>query len=239
VTWLWVALAVLSLAALLYWLVISTEGTYLGTRAVVIMYDWTARRYNRIKNLRSVYEVYFLGAPLGEKLSAVQRPLVLDVATGTGRLPAAVLAGAEGRAQVVGVDYSLPMLAEAAESLAPYDGRVALLQGDAHRIMFGDATFDAVSCLEALEFMRDPRAVIREMIRVLKPGGVILVSNRVGWESWLFPGRHCRRGRLEALLRREGMVAIDTHLWQTYYDLIWATKPRNGQTVGLGGTDEA
>ena len=118
------------------------------------------------------------------------------------------------------------MLAEAVEGLAPYGTQATLLQGDAHRLMFGEATFDAVTCLEALEFMRDPRAVIREMLRVCKPGGVMLVSNRVGPESWFFPGRHCRRGRLEALLRREGLVEIDTHLWQTYYDLIWAVKPQ-------------
>lgn len=237
--WLWVALAALAIAAVFYWLVIITEGTYLGTRAVVIMYDWTARRYNRIKNLRPVYEAYFIGAPLSERLATADRPRLLDVATGTGRLPAAVLVGDERLVQVVGVDYSMPMLAEAAETLAPYGERAALVQGDGHRLMFSDKAFDAATCLEALEFMRDPRTVIREMIRVLKPGGVMLVSNRIGWESWLFPGRHCRRGRLEALLRSEGMVEIDTRLWQTYYDLIWAVKPRNGAPVESRGMDEA
>lgn len=230
-TWLWFSLAVLAIAAVFHWLVVITEGTYLGTRAVVIMYDWTAHRYNRIKNLRSAYEVYFIGAPLSDRLAKTARPMLLDIATGTGRLLAAVLVGDERLEQVVGVDYSMPMLAEAAVALAPYGAKAVLMQGDAHRIMFGDAAFDAVTCLEALEFMRDPRAVICEMMRVLKPGGVMLVSNRIGWESWLFPGRHCRRGRLEALLLREGMVEINTHVWQTYYDLIWAVKPRNGAPV--------
>jgi ubiquinone/menaquinone biosynthesis C-methylase UbiE len=91
--------------------------------------------------------------------------------------------------------------------------------------MFADAAFDAVTCLEALEFMRDPRRVLREMIRVLRPGGVMLVSNRIGPEARLFPRRYARRGTLEALLQAEGMERVDTRLWQTYYDLIWAWKP--------------
>ncbi|NLT74619.1 MAG: methyltransferase domain-containing protein [Chloroflexi bacterium] len=235
----WILPAVALVAALLYWLLIITEGTYLGTRAVVVMYDWTARRYNRIKRLHSVYEVYFLGVPMLEALAAVPDARVLDVATGTGRLPAALVTGDGFPGQIVGVDHSRPMLVEAAGALDPGLSQVAWVQGDAHALMFADAVFDGVACLEALEFMRDPRAVVREMIRVLKPGGIMLVSNRIGWESWFFPGRYCRRGAMERLLRRDGMEAIDTHLWQTYYDLIWCAKPRAGIPEDLRGADEA
>jgi SAM-dependent methyltransferase len=239
VIWPWAALALVLVLVLLYWLVITTEGTYLGTRAVVAMYDWTARRYNRIKKLHTVYEVYFIGAPLGEALAGVARPLLLDVATGTGRLPLAVLSGEDFFGRIVGVDHALLMLSEATTALEPYGAQAEMVQGDAHALMFGDSAFDAVTCLEALEFMRDPRTVIREMIRVLRPGGVMLVSNRIGWESWLFPGRYCRRGRLESLLRREGMARIDTHLWQSYYDLVWAVKPPAQGIRDIRGTDEA
>lgn len=237
-TWPWYVLAAVVAVALLYWAIIVTEGTYLGTRAVVIMYDWTARRYNNIKKFRPVYEMYFLGAPLSERLPA-HKPRVLDVATGTGRLPATLLDGAQFTGVVIGVDHSLPMLEEAVAGLGSYDGQAAFIQGDAHRLMFEDSTFDAVSCLEALEFMRDPRAVVREMIRVLKPGGSMLVTNRIGWEAWLFPGRYCRRGRLEVLLGEMGMQNIDTHRWQVYYDLIWAVKPDSGQIRDERGINEA
>jgi SAM-dependent methyltransferase len=236
--WQWAALVLILVSVLMYWLVITTEGTYLGTRAVVAMYDWTARRYNQIKKLHSVYEVYFIGAPLSEALAGIEKPLLLDVATGTGRLPVAVLSGEDFSGQIVGVDYAQRMLSEAVAALVPYGAQATLIQGDAHMLMFGDCVFDAVTCLEALEFMRAPRTVIQEMIRVLKPGGVMLVTNRIGWESWLFPGRYCRRGRLETLLRRKGMMGIDTHLWQSYYDLIWAVKPPQGIS-DMRWTDEA
>ncbi len=237
-TWLWYLVAAIAAVVLLYWTIIVTEGTYLGTRAVVMMYDWTARRYNAIKKVRPVYEMYFLGAPLGERLP-VREPRVLDVATGTGRLPATLLDGALYGGIVIGVDHSLPMLEEAVSALGSYDGKATFIQGDAHRLMFGDNAFDAVSCLEALEFMRDPRAVVREMIRVLKPGGSMLVTNRVGWEAWLFPGRYCRRGKLETLLDKLGMQNIDTHRWQVYYDLIWAVKPESVQTEDERKVNEA
>jgi len=87
--------------------------------------------------------------------------------------------------------------------------------------------------------MQDPRQTVREMVRVLKPGGILLVSNRVDREAWLFPGRYCRRGRMEALLRQEGLIGIDTRLWQTYYDLVWAEKPDGMQSEGVGECDEA
>lgn len=94
----------------------------------------------------------------------------------------------------------------------------------ADRLAFADGTFDAVTCLEALEFMPDPRKAIAEMVRVLKPGGVLLVSNRVGWEARFLPGRCCGRGRMEKVLATHPLRDIHTQLWQVHYDLIWARK---------------
>lgn len=223
----WIALAAVGLAAIAYWLLITTEGTYLGTRIVVLLYDWTARRYNAIKAFGFVDEARFVGVPLAERLAQEGAGArILDVATGTGRTLLALRAAGALDATLVGVDHSLRMLQEAYADLdSQGEPRASLIQGDAHRLMFSAARFDAVSCLEALEFMRDPRQAVREMVRVLKPGGVLLVSNRVGPDAWLFPGRHCRRGRLEALLAEEGLVEIETQRWQVDYDLIWATKP--------------
>jgi len=220
----------LALAAIIYWLLITTEGTYLGTRIVVLLYDWTARRYNAIKSFGFVDEVRFVGAPLVEMLERIPGARMLDVATGTGRTLLALVGLSDLDAILIGVDHSLPMLRQAQTDL---DSRIEpgapepawLVQGDAHRLMFASASLDAATCLEALEFMGDPRQVIREMARVLRPGGVLLVSNRVGLEAWLFPGRHCRRGRMEALLAQEGLAEINSQRWQVDYDLIWAVKP--------------
>jgi ubiquinone/menaquinone biosynthesis C-methylase UbiE len=222
--WAW-ALVALALVALLYWLLIATEGTYLGTGVVVRLYDWTAHRYDRIKAMDYVDEARFLGIPLAERLAGIAVPQVLDVASGTGRIPLALLGQWDFAGSVVGVDRSGPMLAEAARSLADFGDRATLIRADAAALPFGDAAFDAVCCLESLEFMTDPRAVVRAMMRVLKPGGVLLVSNRVGPDARWLPGRLCGRGRLERALAEAGFAEIDSQRWQFHYDLIWADKP--------------
>jgi hypothetical protein len=62
------------------------------------------------------------------------------------------------------------------------------------------------------------------MIRVLRPGGLLLLSNRVDKDAWLFLARMCGRGKLEGHLRRLGLEKITTQRWQEHYDLIWAYK---------------
>jgi ubiquinone/menaquinone biosynthesis C-methylase UbiE len=126
---------------------------------------------------------------------------------------------------VVGVDRSLRMMAQAKAAVVQYGTRVALIHEDAEALSFRGEAFDLVTCLEALEFMWDPAAVLREMVRVLRPGGVLLVSGRVGRDARFFPGRLCPPGRVVACLHELGMDAITTERWQVHYDLIWARKP--------------
>ncbi|HHX64620.1 MAG TPA: class I SAM-dependent methyltransferase, partial [Chloroflexi bacterium] len=126
--------------------------------------------------------------------------------------------------KIVGLDRSVGMLRQARIALADHSDRVTLLRGDAGHLAFADESFDAVTSLESLEFMPDPAAVIAEMLRVLKPGGVMLVSNRVGRDARYFPGRLCGRGRLENHLQELGMEQVRTDFWQVHYDLIWGRK---------------
>jgi ubiquinone/menaquinone biosynthesis C-methylase UbiE len=74
----------------------------------------------------------------------------------------------------IGVDSSATMLAQAVRDTAA-DSPVGYVRGDAIDLPFGDATFDAVSCYGALYLMDDPIAALREMVRVLRPGGRIAV----------------------------------------------------------------
>ncbi len=227
--WVWVlATTVVLLGLLLHWLFVTTEGTYLGSRVVILLYDWTAARYDAIKNLHFVNEARYLGIPLVEALAMVDCPWVLDVATGTGRMPLALLREADFRGMVVGIDRSMPMLAKGRTPLQEYGQRVALSRQDAASLAFADQSFDAVTCLEAMEFMIHPLTVLAEMVRVLKPGGLALISNRVGPEARFFPGRMSNRGRLEEALSRMGMIDIVTERWQVHYDLVWARKPASG-----------
>ncbi|NJL96142.1 MAG: class I SAM-dependent methyltransferase [Anaerolineae bacterium] len=109
-----VGLALLQTAVfgLLWWLIVSTEGVYLGQRAVIWLYDLFALRYERIKGFDPVLERRFLARPILQRLAPLSNPLVLDVATGTCRLPRALLAypGFEGR--IIGLDLSRQMLGQ-------------------------------------------------------------------------------------------------------------------------------
>ena len=98
---------------------------------------------------------------------------ILDVATGTG-LVAFELA-ARGCA-VVGLDQSEAMLAGARSRLAeltPLADRVTFVQGEAERLPFADAEFDALTFTYLLRYVDDRLATMRELVRVVKPGGRI------------------------------------------------------------------
>ncbi len=93
---------------------------------------------------------------------------VLDVATGTGAV-ALELVRRTG-CDVVGLDQSAEMLAEARRRLPR---SVELVLGDAERLPFHDATFDGLAVTYLLRYVDDPGATLRELVRVVRPGGPI------------------------------------------------------------------
>ena len=215
----------------LYWQLIIAEGAYLGPGLVTMMYDWSAHAYERIKRYSPSDEQWFLGLPLTRSLERVPAPLVLDVATGTGRLPRALLRQPSFQGRVIGLDLSRGMLREALSSTAQFRDRLTFIWQDASQLPFEDGTFDAVTCIEALEFMPDPLHVLDELVRVLRPGGVLLITNRVGSDAKFLPGRAFDSDRFEGILGERPLEQIRTRRWQVDYNLIWAVKmgePRGG-----------
>jgi ubiquinone/menaquinone biosynthesis methyltransferase len=91
--------------------------------------------------------------------------IVLDVATGTG-LVARELRARYG-CRVVGLDRSADMLAAAATR----DGHIALIRGRAETLPFPEGSFDHLTFTYLLRYVDDPAGVIRELARVVKPGG--------------------------------------------------------------------
>ena len=222
-----VALLLLILVAgvgFLYWLLVVTEGAYLGSGVVAFLYDRGAASYDRVKQFDAVDDARRLALPLVRALRGVKRPLVLDVATGTGRLPQTLLRNLEFEGTIVGLDVSIGMLREAKRKTARYHGRVYWLWKDAMDLPFANDSFDAVTCLEALEFMRDPVGAVKEMARVLRPGGTLVATNRIGLDGLLMPGRAFSKATLEARLADLPFVSLETKKWQAYYDLVWGRK---------------
>lgn len=228
IVWLFLAALILLLVSLvLYWIVVMTEGAYFGARAVQAIYDWGAETYDDVKQYVDTDEFWFLGYPLATRLEETvgSRALVLDVATGTARLPLALCRVLSFDGQIVGLDISRQMLVQAERKTTGVGRRVPLVHHSAAPLPFADASFDAVTMLEALEFVPDPNAALRELVRVLAPGGLLLVTNRIGRDALWLPGRAPSPQRFEQKLRSLGLVAVETRPWQEYYDLIWARKP--------------
>jgi len=219
----WAALALL-LAGLGYWLLVLTEGVYLGPRAVRLLYDWGARSYDGVKEFDAAEDAWHLAIPLERRLKDWKCPPILDLATGTGRVLLAILRRPDFEGWLVGLDASLPMLRVARGKVEGYGGRASLIWKEASRLPFADASFAAVTCIEALEFMPHQRLALQEMARVLAPGGVILFSNRVGRDALFFPGRAFGRDELKQLLTSLSLEDMHFNRWQDCYDLVWAKK---------------
>jgi demethylmenaquinone methyltransferase/2-methoxy-6-polyprenyl-1,4-benzoquinol methylase len=99
---------------------------------------------------------------------------VLDVATGTGLVAFAL--ARRGRCEVIGLDQSEDMLSGARSRLAAdpaLEGRVRFVSGEAERLPFAAAEFDALTFTYLLRYVDDRAATMRELARVLKPGGRI------------------------------------------------------------------
>lgn len=97
---------------------------------------------------------------------------VLDVGCGDGALIQLVAPRAEA---AVGIDTNRKVLAAAKRRLAGLP-HVALRHGDMHQLPFGDASFDAVLLMNALDCSEDPARALREAARVLRPGGCLAGS---------------------------------------------------------------
>jgi demethylmenaquinone methyltransferase/2-methoxy-6-polyprenyl-1,4-benzoquinol methylase len=101
-------------------------------------------------------------------VDAAATDTVLDVATGTGAVARELLR--RKGCTVVGLDQSPEMLAEARRRLPD---QVELVEGTADRLPFPDASFDALTFTYLLRYVSDPAVTLRELARVVRPGGTI------------------------------------------------------------------
>lgn len=214
----------LLMGLLVWWLLIETEGVYLGRRVVIWLYDVYAQRYDNIKGYQTFEEQLHLAQPLMVKIRPQTAPQVLDIATGSGRLPLALGRHAAFEGHITALDLSDKMLAQARRKINQTDfaHRVTLMLADGDTLPFADDAFDVVACLEAWEFMPHPERALAEACRVLRPGGLLLTTNRIHIRT--MPGRIWTEAHMHELLAQNGMVGVTINRWQYDYDIVWAQK---------------
>lgn len=216
------AICLVLIAALCYWELFICEGAHLGRKFVVRLYDLTASRYDKIKGFDEEWERRYLGEPLAMALAGLPGALLLDVGAGTGRAARALMPNQKSDPTLVSLEPSRGMLA-LGRRLA--NERVHWVRGWSVPLPFAEETFDLVVSLEILEFTPQPRETLLELQRVLRRGGWLLVTNRVGRQAPLIFGHTWSRQAFPGLLEGIGFQNVDVYPWQMEYDLAWARKP--------------
>ncbi len=124
----------------------------------------------------SLDDVYDNGGRILREVFAATDPKglrVLEVGAGTGRDSLALAAAG---AEVVTLDYAPRSLGLIRDAARAADARVHVVGGDGLRLPFPDESFDLVFHQGLLEHFRDPGPLLRENVRVLKKGGLLLVD---------------------------------------------------------------
>jgi demethylmenaquinone methyltransferase/2-methoxy-6-polyprenyl-1,4-benzoquinol methylase len=148
---------------------------------------------------------------------------VLDVACGTGAVALELLRQYDCR--IVGIDQSAEMLAEARRRLG---ARVELRQARAEQLPFEDGAFDGLTVTYLLRYVDDPTATMRELARVVRPGG------RLAMLEFCLPPNRLPRAAWEAYVRAGLPLAgrVISPGWRTVGDFLgpsirefWRTWP--------------
>ena len=172
-----------------------------------------------------------------EKLDLSPQTRLLDVGCGTGRhlLELSRYAG-----RFVGLDMShqelraLNYMVLLTRRERPLVATISALQGDGERLPFPDGLFDTVICTETLEHVPDDGAVVRELLRVLRRGGTLVISvpdehsERLLWRLSpryrSTPGGHVRiyrRQQIAQLLRENGAEPFATEFRHSLESVRW------------------
>jgi ubiquinone/menaquinone biosynthesis C-methylase UbiE len=166
------------------------------------------QEYDRMRQLEDWYWWFVARREAALRFTEDFRPSreplrVLDAGCGTG----ALLDRLESRpgAEVYGLDFSGQALAYTRQR-----GHLHLVQADLTKLPFPDGTFDVITALDVVEHIREDEGALREVNRVLRPGGVLLVSVpafRFLWGPHDTALQHMRRytaAEVAGLMRRTG-----------------------------------
>jgi ubiquinone/menaquinone biosynthesis C-methylase UbiE len=161
--------------------VASTDGRYFGKKLAYVIYNQLGPLIMASSRDKRKWN------SLIKKLDLVGNRTILDVGTAMGGLPMAIASQPDFHGEAVGIDWS-PKMIRVAQKRAKKSGLndgVEFKEVDVrHGLPFGDGLFDFVFCIGLIETLSDPEFVVRELRRVLRDDGILVVSVYHGWSSW-------------------------------------------------------
>jgi len=174
------------------------------------MFDRIAPRYDLLNRLLSARRDIAWRKKLAAELPPISNLNVLDLATGTGDVILSILDHCDNISHAVGLDPASEMLSLAQKKIdaASCSDKTSLVRGDALSLPFLDSIFNAVTIAFGIRNVSDVPQGLREMWRVLKPGGKAVIlefslpSNRLIRAIYLIYFRHILP-RLGAIISRD------------------------------------
>ena len=137
--------------------------------------DWRVSSLGEITEALEHRVILKLAGPLRDRSA-------LDVGCGDGTL--AMVLSHNGAARVSGCDLDPRMVAQARTGAIRDEIRVDLSVARSQALPFPDNTFDVVTCITVLAFVPDADNAVREMARVLRPGGRLVIGDLGKWSLW-------------------------------------------------------
>ncbi|OMI39289.1 ubiquinone/menaquinone biosynthesis methyltransferase, partial [Streptomyces sparsogenes DSM 40356] len=196
---------------------------------VATMFDGVAANYDLTNDVLSLGQARLWRKAVARALDVRPGERVLDLAAGTGT---SSLPFAAAGAYVVPCDFSLGMLREGKRR----HPQLPLTAGDGTRLPFADGVFDAVTISFGLRNVHDPDAALRELLRVTRPGGRLVVCE-FSHPTW----RPFRTVYTEYLMRALPPIATavssnpDAYVYLAESIRVWPDQPRLAARLGQAG----